>query len=192
MPTLFEFSELSLAAYASLTPSAPVNNSVNSEALLDAGFTTTKAEQFAVGYPTVIAQFNDALAEGGSGTSLSLTVFKDAANNLTLAIRGTNDVADLLNANTDIATRGCGYDQIVAMANWWRLVSATPGQSVTQHRLVTYASDSVPEGAVATAASGSDRSPRGWPRYASSTRAFLARGRLSLPNLWQGNCIWVQ
>jgi hypothetical protein len=136
--TLLEFSELALASYANLDPSKPTDGQIT--ALNDADFTVTKAEAFAIRYPAVITQFNDTAAEGGAGTSLSATIFKDAEGNLTLAFRGTLEklgTPNDLSTDADILGSGAAYDQIVAMANWWRSVSATPGEMVVQHRLAT-------------------------------------------------------
>jgi hypothetical protein len=120
---IFDTSELALAAYANLTPGV-TNDSVRREALVAAGMSAKQAEEFARKYPTVITQFNDTPAEGGMGTSFSATVFRDASGNLTLAIRGTAELwgtsNDLSPADRQILLSGAGYDQIVAMWNWWQ------------------------------------------------------------------------
>ncbi|MHB1198397.1 MAG: hypothetical protein ACYCZ6_02335 [Polaromonas sp.] len=126
--SLFLQSELALAAYATLT-TAPLENQTT--ALKDSdGMSAPQAESFATRY-SVVTQYNDTLAEGGLGTSFSATVFKDAAGNLTLAIRGTADLGDTP-TDTAIATTGAGYDQIVAMWNWWQRASAPANQTVAQ------------------------------------------------------------
>jgi pimeloyl-ACP methyl ester carboxylesterase len=49
---------------------------------------------------------------------------------------------------------GAGYNQIVAMANWWAKASAPSGQMVQQFRLISYAPDVVPAGAVVLRSDG--------------------------------------
>jgi Ca2+-binding RTX toxin-like protein len=83
-------------------------------------------------YPEVVTQFND------STTSYSATVFKDASGNLTLAIRGTLEAGDFVPTDLNIAVDGAGYDQIIAMANWWRRASSPQGQMVQQYRVAPY------------------------------------------------------
>ncbi len=99
------------------------------------GFTATQASQFASDQ-TVVLQYNDdAPGSGGSNTSLSVTVFKDGAGNLTLAIRGTLEAGDFVPTDGQIFGSGAGYDQIVALANWWRQVSSPVGTWVPQYRI---------------------------------------------------------
>ena len=140
IPQIYDQSELALAAYANLTPGV-TNDLVRREALVAAGFSAKQAEEFAKKYPVVVAQFNDTEAEGGLGTSFSATVFKDAAGNLTLAIRGTLEAGDFVPTDATIATSGVGYDQVVAMWNWWQRVSNPSGTAVTQYRLVATPAD---------------------------------------------------
>ena len=147
--------EAALAAYASLTPGATslATNLAALGAPPGVGMSQIQAEEFAIRFRTVVAQFNDTAAEGGTGTGLSVTVFKDATGNLTLAIRGTDRLApgvgSDLPAGTDILGKGAAYDQIVALSNWWRRVSSPAGTMVAQHRIATYPGDGVPAGAVA-------------------------------------------
>ncbi|MEO1766809.1 hypothetical protein [Thiobacter aerophilum] len=124
--------EFALAAYANLQPGVP-----NQTALQDQGkgMSARQAEEFAAHY-TVVTQFTDTVAEGGLGTSFSATVFADAYGNLTLAIRGTLEAGDFVPTDSSIATAGVGYDQIVAMWNWWQRVSNLAAMAVTQYRLV--------------------------------------------------------
>ncbi|MEZ5617333.1 MAG: hypothetical protein R3E40_03525 [Rhodocyclaceae bacterium] len=134
---LFNDAELALAAYANLMQGYLSDQRARLEA---AGFSAKQAEEFARKYPTVVAQFNDTVAEGGLGTSFSATVFKDAAGNLTLAIRGTAELMgspnDILPTDANIAIAGAGYDQVVAMWNWWQRVSNAANASVVQYRLL--------------------------------------------------------
>ncbi len=98
-------------------------------------FSLIQANRFAA-TQTVVLQYNDdAAGANGSGTSLSLTVFKDNAGKLTLAIRGTLEpIGDIFPTDANIALRGAGYDQIAALYNWWQRVSHASGQAVAQYR----------------------------------------------------------
>lgn len=115
----------------------------------DPNFTATQATAFAADF-AVVLQYNDTIAEGGLDTGLSLTVFRDKATNaLTLAIRGTSpsDVRDLL-TDGDIFVGGAGYDQIVALFNWWQRASTAAGP-VPQYFFVldnTFYPDALPVG----------------------------------------------
>ncbi|WP_418647602.1 calcium-binding protein [Thauera butanivorans] len=125
--------ELALAAYASLSQGSP-----NTEHLKEAGLSNKQAELFASNY-TVVTQYTDTLAEGGLGTSFSATVFKDAGGNLTLAIRGTAELTGTpndLSTDGDIAVNGAGYDQIVAMVNWWQRATTPTNQTAIQYKIV--------------------------------------------------------
>ncbi len=139
---LFSDAELALAAYANLLHGSLADQSARLEA---AGFSSKQAEEFARIFPTVVTQFNDTVAEGGLGTSFSATVFRDSAHNLTLAIRGTAELMgspnDIWPTDATIAASGVGYDQVVAMWNWWQRASNVAGVSVTQYRLVTTPAD---------------------------------------------------
>lgn len=125
----FKQAEFALAAYANLSNGEP-----NQAQLREAGMATLQATHFASRY-TVLTQYND------TGSSLSATVFKDTAGHLTLAIRGTAELAaypgDLLPTDKDIALNGAGYDQIVALWNWWQRASHAEGTQVSQYRLTT-------------------------------------------------------
>lgn len=93
-----------------------------------ADFTETQATTFSAEF-AVVLQYNDTLADGGQDTGLSLTVFREKSTNaLTLAIRGTSisDARDLA-TNSDILAAGVGFDQIVAMFNWWQRASTGAG-----------------------------------------------------------------
>lgn len=151
---LFSNAEAALAAYSALQ-SGRTDNDANKLALVaasGAGMALTQATEFATRYPTIITQFNDTPAEGGMGTSFSATVFKDSTGKLTLAIRGTLELTgtpnDLISTDADIAFAGAGYDQIVAMANWWAKASAPAGQMVNQFRLAEMPLSQIPADAV--------------------------------------------
>src|SRR3990167_3519104 len=121
---LFDNAELALAAYATLTTS---DLATQTTALKNAGLSASQADNFAPRYQ-VVTQFNDTPIEGGTGTSFSATVFKDTSGNLTLAIRGTLELTgnpnDIIPTDANIAFNGAGYDQIVAMYNWWTRASS--------------------------------------------------------------------
>ena len=124
--TIFAQSELALAAYATLNNSAL---SAQKARLEDAGLSGVQADKFALRY-SVLTQFTDTTAEGGLSTSFSATVFKDASGNLTLAMRGTLEPGDSVPTDADIAIAGAGFDQIVALWNWWQRVSNPAGSCV--------------------------------------------------------------
>ena len=127
---LFQQAELALAAYATLTTAALSSQGL---ALGEAGMSARQAEEFARRYPTVVTQFND------TATSFSATVFADASGNLTLAIRGTLEAGDFVPTDANIGLYGAGYDQIVAMVNWWQRATApVSGPGVAQYALVEY------------------------------------------------------
>src|SRR3989338_11170370 len=106
---LFNNAELALAAYAALNTS---DLATQKTALQNAGLSGSQADIFSSRYQ-VITQYND------TATSFSVTVFKDTSGNLTLAVRGTLEPGDFLPSDIDIWLRGAGYDQIIAMYNWW-------------------------------------------------------------------------
>ena len=156
---LFNNAELAFAAYSNLQFGS-TNSPVNIEALQvprGFGMSATQATEFVKRYPTVVTQFNDTANEGGMGTSFSATVFKDTTGKLTLAIRGTAELTgtpnDIVPTDRDILLQGAGYDQIVAMVNWWARVSAPAGQMVNQFRLLDAPPNLVPAGAVELRAS---------------------------------------
>mgnify|MGYP003385787002 CR=1 FL=1 len=147
---LFGNSELAQSAYSTLTTGNTVDQ-IN--ALTDsdgAEMSQKQAEKFAARYTDVVTQFND------TETSFSATVFKEAVTgNLTLAIRGTAEGGDFIPTDTDIALHGAGYDQIVAMYNWWQRASASTSETVQQFKLESYQDgiDTVPAGAKKTGSS---------------------------------------
>jgi len=142
MPTptqYLEQSELALAAYANLTHEMPLEAYRSALQQGGEGLSAKQAEEFVKKYPTVVAQYSDTVAEGGTGTSFSATVFRNISGQLTLAIRGTAQLggypSDLLPTDKDIGLNGAGYDQIVAMWNWWQRASRPAGVLVPQYRL---------------------------------------------------------
>lgn len=142
---LLNAAELATAAYATLNTSALAGQRT---ALMNAGMAGNQADKFSPRFQ-VMTQYADTLAPAGMGTGFNATVFKDVSGNLTLAIRGTdallsNDAA----ADSSIAVGGAGYDQIVAMVNWWLRATRPQDQMVNQFRLAEVPLSSVSEGAV--------------------------------------------
>ncbi len=138
---LLRNAELALAAYTTLSLGA--TNAQQGD-LVTGGMAPKQAEKFVNHYPAVVAYFSDAVPQGGLGTSFSATVFKDAAGHLTLAIRGTAEPGDFVPTDADIALNGMGYDQIVAMYNWWKRVSSPEGEIVQQYRVVGNTAQTAP------------------------------------------------
>jgi hypothetical protein len=128
---LLNSAELALASYANLKK-GPTGDSINLDALspqIDPLSSLVQTTAFAARYPTVVTQYADTIT-GGMGTGFNATVFKDTAGldtpgKLTLAIRGTDDLfGNDRTADSDIAFSSSGYDQVVAMVNWWARASA--------------------------------------------------------------------
>lgn len=95
--------EFSLAAYANWN--AEMSESAYTLSIMDSGrgMSASQAMHFVDTY-RVVAQYNDTLAEGGSNSGLSVTVFEDkVTGEKFLAIRGTNDLQDILSDIVDIA-----------------------------------------------------------------------------------------
>lgn len=125
--------ELSLAAYADLA-NGTLDNDAQRLALRAAGFSTEQAINFSSKY-TVVTQYDD-ISETGE-TSFSATIFKDTSGQLTLAIKGTLELTDvpgdIFPTDLNILNFGAGYDQIVAMYNWWLRISSPVGSTVPQY-----------------------------------------------------------
>ena len=92
----FKQAEFALAAYGTLTVGTPDIQVLKSK---DVGMATKQAEQFAETY-AVAAQYND------DSNGLSVTVFTDTSGNNYLAVRGTDDLNDVLSDLVDIALLG--------------------------------------------------------------------------------------
>ncbi len=132
---LSALAQLAQASYATLA--AGMSRAQLETALGGANgeFTPTQATRFAA-TQSVVLQYNDDTSAGGQGTSLSVTVFKDPAGKLTLAIRGTLEaIGDIFPTNAYIGINGAGYDQIAALYSWWLRASATAATLVPQYRL---------------------------------------------------------
>ncbi|PCI16159.1 MAG: hypothetical protein COB62_08110, partial [Piscirickettsiaceae bacterium] len=112
-------------------------------------------------------------------TSFSATVFKDKDNNLTLAIKGTSERGDYYPTDLNIGLYGAGYDQILAMKNWWLRASTPAGQSVQQFAIQHYSqlTGQAPEGAVFLyTETGSGPVPIPQDYYMVSTASVIATG----------------
>jgi len=135
MNTIYDYlthAELSLAAYASfntgvIDPRELVKDTV--------GMTAVQAAHFAATY-TVISQFTD------PATGLSATVFENVADGKRyLAIRGTNDLNDIVTDFVDIAVLGTPERQAQYAAlkdqvgAWLSDGTLTAGFTVTGHSL---------------------------------------------------------
>ena len=119
--------DFALAAYANL---AIADLAAQTTALRNAGFSQAQADKFAFNHSVVLPTFHDPISD------LDVNVFKDANGELTVAIRGTLGTHDLLVTDAQIAAAGVGFDQIVAICNWWRRVSVV-GQQVPQFQYVS-------------------------------------------------------
>ena len=145
----FASAQFAQASYGNLS----LGNSLT-DALIDqatAGFTATQAARFANKY-SLVAQFSDdASASVGNGTSFSVSVFKEiGTNKLTVALRGTADIGDYIPTDADIFLNGAGYDQIVAMQNWWLRETSASNTMVAQFAIQSYPSRTTPpQGAIA-------------------------------------------
>jgi len=146
----FEEAELALSSYSGLTSGMSTDDYVDALQKNGDGLSPTQATSFAENWE-VVTQYDDTSAPDGLGTSLNATVFRDADGSLSLAFRGSQEVnGDWLPTDANIAFRGAGYDQIIAMYNWWQRVSAPAGQAVAQYELrqVLQGVDPVPDGSV--------------------------------------------
>ena len=117
--SLLNSAEFALAAYATLNASILATQTT---ALKNAGLSGPQADRFASSYTAVLPTFHDDVSD------FDVNVFKDIDGQLTVAIRGTLGLHDLLVTDADIVATGVAYDQIVAMYNWWLRVSTATGQ----------------------------------------------------------------
>ena len=93
LKTYFDFSQLSMAAYANLTPGPP-----NTTALTAAGFSSPLADQFTSTYTVKSVSGTLFSGFGFSATLLARTVVTNGISTVEkiLAIRGTDDLLDSL------------------------------------------------------------------------------------------------
>ena len=123
--------DLAFAAYSTLVPgstNAPANLSALGRS--GEGLPLKQAQEFALRYPGVIAQVNDATS------GFSMTVFRDAGGGIALALRGSEpQLQDWLPTNTNIVINGAGYQQIVALYNAWQRLIHRQGEAITVYRV---------------------------------------------------------
>lgn len=181
---LFDRASFAQAAYATFIGPADMTDALKRPA---AGFTATQAARFANKY-SLVTQFNDDATAGvGNGTSFSVSVFTESGTNkLTVALRGTTEIGDYLPTDSDIFIGGAGYDQIVAMQNWWlretRLANTMVAQYAIQARAIR---DTPPDGGIALT-SGVDTI-----NYLVPVAAVAATGRLIGALTESGNTVEV-
>lgn len=119
--TIGSHAQLAQAAYATLTDGMSAGSLVNALQSPEGSYVETQATRFAAEQSVVVQYNDDATGAGTQGTSLSVTVFKDSAGNVTLAIRGTLEApGDFTPTDAPyIALGGAAYDQIAALYSWW-------------------------------------------------------------------------
>jgi pimeloyl-ACP methyl ester carboxylesterase len=139
---IFNQSELALASYASLV-SGTLISQITSLRQNGEGMATTQATEFVNRYTEVITQFTDP-------SGFSATVFLSSDNQLTLAIRGTDDIGGLdglngsdIDDDINIATNGLATEQLLVMYNWWQRVNYPAGQDVAQYSIASYSDGSL-------------------------------------------------
>ncbi|MFA0813096.1 hypothetical protein [Microbulbifer epialgicus] len=105
----FDNSECALATYATLLPGHDLKRE-----LVSAEFTEAQAKEF-LGKTKVLAQYG-----GDEDTGFDATLF-ERDGKLVLAVRGivAGDEGDIIPTDISIGLDGAGYDQIIAMYNWW-------------------------------------------------------------------------
>jgi len=121
------YSILSLAAYAEKL--IAVNNTLNKQAFIDAGFTESQFNQFITDGWEVVSQSSDTLY-GDSG--FSATLFKNTkTGEYVFANRGTAGLQDLFTDAWGIATLGAAGSQIIDMYRFYKQLITPAGASVT-------------------------------------------------------------
>ncbi len=133
--TLSGLAQLAQASYSSFSSGTTGQQMIGALTGGTAGFSATQATLFANQFSVILQYNDDSAGSGGTGSSLSLTVFKDNSGRLTLAIRGTLEPGDFTPTDANIVTMGAGYDQIAALYNWWQRASTPAGQQVAQYRV---------------------------------------------------------
>lgn len=136
---LASLSQIAFASYFDLVAGPPGADSLRDSGK---GMAAAQAEAFSAKYVVALPTYHDPASD------LDITVFKDASGSLTLGIRGTLPGHDLTVTDAQIALHGAGYDQIVALYNWWQRVSNPVESSVSQFSLTEYVNGSAPLGAM--------------------------------------------
>ncbi|WP_395059704.1 calcium-binding protein [Polaromonas sp.] len=105
------------------------------------GFATAQADRFSKRFAVAVPTYNDISPTGASNSSFDATVFRgiaaDNLNQITLAIRGTQQLLDLPES-ASISRHGAAFAQIVAMHNWWQRVGTPAGTAVAQFRALEH------------------------------------------------------
>ncbi|MDO8386183.1 MAG: calcium-binding protein [Polaromonas sp.] len=103
------------------------------------GFATDQASRFSNRFHVAIPTYNDATALDGDGTGFDVTVFRgvqsDNSNQISVAIRGTQQWPNDFQESVSIGPNGAAFAQIVAMYNWWQRVGTPAGTVVAQFRV---------------------------------------------------------
>jgi hypothetical protein len=162
------------ASYATI-PSIDRETLINRLQTESGGFTPTQAARFADKYSLVTQYNDDAVAGTGNATSFSVAVFKDiSTNKLTVALKGTLEGGDYVPTDTNIFINGAGYDQIIAMQNWWRRESAVQDTLVRQFKLeATTTTAAPPVGGIAVSQGA------GVIYYLVESQSVMATGNLA-------------
>ena len=141
--SIYYASLMSMASYANLYKGfTTISWNLDALELLGLGGAAMASEQaaeFSALFPEILAV--------NSGTGFSATVFQEAGADgpITVAIRGTSEaLPDLVGADSELATCGAAYHQIVDMYNWWIKESSELNQSVNQYRIEQASSSSGP------------------------------------------------
>jgi Ca2+-binding RTX toxin-like protein len=105
------------------------------------GFATDQASRFSNRFHVAIPTYNDATALDGGGTGFDVTVFRgvqsDNSNQISVAIRGTQQWPSDFQESVSIGPNGAAFRQIVAMHNWWQRVGTPAGTAVAQFNVST-------------------------------------------------------
>lgn len=139
-----DLAELGHAAYGQfLSPVGPITELARLTNLNDGGkgMATEQAKRFAERFHIALPTYNDSIALNGGGTGFDVTVFKgvqsDNSNQISVAIRGTQQQLSDLPESVSIGPNGAAFRQIVAMYNWWQRVGTPAGTAVAQFRVST-------------------------------------------------------
>ncbi|MDP3230220.1 MAG: calcium-binding protein, partial [Acidovorax sp.] len=105
----------------------------------DHGFATAQAERFRSRFNVAVPTYNDISPTGASNSNFDAIVFRgiasDNLNQITLAIRGTQQWPSDFQESVSIGPNGAAFRQIVAMHNWWQRVGTPAGTAVAQFRV---------------------------------------------------------
>lgn len=134
---LLDLAELGHAAYGQYTVSG-IPNSARLTNLNDSGkgFATAQADRFRGRFAVAVPTYNDIPPTGAGNSNFDATIFRgiapDNLNQITLAIRGTQQLLFDGPESVSIGPNGAAFRQIVAMYNWWQRVGTPAGTAVAQ------------------------------------------------------------